>query len=141
MERLSMTKPHVIWTSLAVFCVLGCWSSRSQSTTDACWFDDDVVKLTRSITVPTGQRDEFIRYIQTNVPGDMLFYGAVESDRSFTMILQNIDAGILAIEIENEKPTDAFRIIVKTCDFTADWRPYWDHVKRYVDAFQQTARR
>ncbi len=136
-----MTKYRHAWAAAVVYTLSMLWPGISWSTTNACWFDPKVVKLTYELTVAAARREEFIRYVQTEVANERLSYSAVESDSALTMILQNVDSGILAIEIENVKRTNAFRIEVKACDFTKDWRPYWNYVKEHVERFDEGRRR
>jgi hypothetical protein len=107
----------------------------SNATTIACEGAHDGVRATKRIEVPQGEREAFIKYIQEKGPSASLSYAAVESDRRLTMFLQNVDAGIIAVTIENTKPERVFVLSIETCNAKRDWRPHWKYVLELVDAF------
>jgi hypothetical protein len=121
--------------ALAVALALLCPLHAAHATTIACEGANDGVQAKKRIVVPKGKREAFIKYIQENGPSDSLSYAAVDSDRYLSMILQNVDAGIIAINIENAKPEHVFLLSVEICNAQADWRPYWEYVLKLVNAF------
>jgi hypothetical protein len=107
------------------------------ATTNACWFEPGLVRLKKTIKVADGQDKAFLTYLKTEVPNDSLSLAGVSTDRKEVVILQNVDKGILEIEIENVKGSQQFLITVNGCDLEQDWRPFWRYVSQKIALFQQ----
>lgn len=114
---------------------LGVIPKDASATTKACWFDPRALKVKRSLSIPKGRVDDFIDYVKMDLPNDTLRLSTVESDDSITLILKNVDAGILVIYFDHAKGTQIFKVAVKVCDYRKDWRPHWAYVRGKMDAF------
>jgi hypothetical protein len=114
-----------------------CACSDALATSNACWNNADVVKATHHISIARGRREAFIEYVRKEIPNNKLSLSEVSGDGDISLILQNTDNGILAITIRNKMPSQRFDMIVKSCDFASDWRPYWRYVLRKVRNFPQ----
>jgi len=107
------------------------------ATSNACWNKPDVVKAKDHIFIARGRREAFIEYVRKEIPNNKLSLSEVSGDGDISLILQNTDNGILAITIRNKMPQQRFEMIVESCDFASDWRPYWRYVLRKVRNFSR----
>lgn len=112
-----------------------CVCSNAVATSNACWSNPDVVKAKDHILIARDRREAFIEYVRKEIPNDKLSLSEVGGDGDISLILQNTDDGILAITIRNKMSQQRFDMIVESCDFASDWRPYWRYVLRKVRNF------
>lgn len=94
---------------------------------------DEIELDTTAIRVVSPKREEFLAAVRAYAGGKSLGVGSATDKRGWIVLLLETRPYGVTIEVESADINN-FRAVVRTCNATQDWRPYWTAFKQFIDA-------
>ncbi|MDZ4866737.1 MAG: hypothetical protein SGI91_05400 [Alphaproteobacteria bacterium] len=94
---------------------------------------DETELDTTAIRVVASKREDFLAAVRTYAAGKSLGVGSATDKRGWVVLLLETSPYGVTIEVESTDINN-FRAVVRTCNATQDWRPYWTAFMQFIDA-------